>query len=157
MPVAGKLAGAPHQHGGLFLDKGEAYIFCQGFRQGLAVKFVELGLGVKEVELAGGSRHKKKNAVFRLWSEVWGPWGQGVGVAGGGAFGSKQAFSPQEVGKCQGADSAGGGSQEVSPGPGDQVCQVRWMHDLMNSQRVLRMFMGHRTTEGFNCPENAWE
>ncbi len=72
-------------HGGIGADEGEALAVSDGWGQGFAVHAGEGGLGVKEVEMAGGAGHEEVDDGFGLAAE--GAWlgVEGVeGIEGGG-------------------------------------------------------------------------
>src|SRR5687768_15351114 len=66
-----KSSAGPKQGGSFFLNESESRITHDGVWQFLAMKLIQFGLGIKQVDLARRSFHEEKNAAPRFWGKMW--------------------------------------------------------------------------------------
>ena len=79
----------------------------------LAVAFGEFGLGVEEIDGAGGSFHKQPDDGLRLRGEMRGAGGQGID-GGGILVGGEQTLSSEEVGEGEHAKAGTSLGEKIS-------------------------------------------
>lgn len=113
LSVALEGARAAHQDGGIFLDKSEANLFGERVGEFLAVEFIELGLGIKEIHLAWGTFHKDEDARFGFGG-VMGRLGAGARNGGFGGRAGEEAVRFEQGSEGEQAGAAGGGGEEIS-------------------------------------------
>ena len=97
------------EHGGVRLGEGQAQVFGEFGRQRLAVPFLEFGLGVEEIDLAGPALHEHEDDVLGLGREVRLARRQRILLHGGAA-----AFAFQHLRQRDGADAAGAIAEELA-------------------------------------------
>ena len=89
--------------GGIGLDEGVALVADDGFGKGRAFEFGEVGFGVEEFELGGGSGHEEVNDGFGAGFDLRGFWFVGTGSevigeeGGGGDLAEANAAFAEEV------------------------------------------------------------
>jgi hypothetical protein len=70
--------GAPHEHSGFLLEKGEMNVARHGLRHLLAVEFLQLCFRVEKIDLAYAPFHVEENALLCFRREVRWPQSKGI-------------------------------------------------------------------------------
>src|SRR5262249_12074880 len=101
LPARRERAGAAHQDRPFLLNESKADILRHRFGQLLAVEFIELRLGIEQVDLARAAFEIDANAVFGLSAEV-------------PAAGREQATGEQHLRDGEQANATGAAGEEFS-------------------------------------------
>ena len=116
-----------HQHRRLLFDEGEPYVGGHFLGQRFAAQFVQLGLGIEEVDVTRCAGHENENTALGLGRKVWPDVRQWV------ALGGEQVVLLKQRRQCCHADSACAGCQKIAPCKLSPIAGCLWINPLAMS------------------------
>ena len=129
---------ARSQELGVLVDEREPHVLSHGLRQDLPMQFVQLRLGIEEIDLGWRARHKEENAVLGFAREMRALGSERVWRGRG----SEESVLLEKAGQRNPPHPAGGGVEKRAPGEfqlGLNVDIVSMMHNysrVINSSRL---------------------
>ena len=111
-----------HQHRRLLFDEGEPYVGGHFLGQRFAAQFVQLGLGIEEVDVTRCAGHENENTALGLGRKVWPDVRQWV------ALGGEQVVLLKQRCQCCHADSACAGCQKIAPCKLSPIAGCLWIN-----------------------------